>query len=160
MGSSRLRFGITAALGLLCAAGVGLGCSSNSQTQSSNSQTQIAIAGTWALSNVSIKTGKAPGTDGIVATFDGARYEMTYLPSGAVDTGTIEEFNNDAQFLVMRVTRDDLFPDTVGIYDKCSWQLPSADRMIQSYYKAYATFAEAKASNTVTWGPTPPWVRQ
>ena len=152
--SSKLRFAIMAALGLLCAVGVGLGCSSNSQTQ-------IALAGTWALSNVNIDTGKEPGTDGIVATFDNAQYGITYLPSGAVDTGTIEEFKNDAQFLVLRVTRDDRYPEgVVEIYQKCSWQLPSADRMIQSYYKAYATFAEAKASNTVTWGPTPPWVRQ
>jgi hypothetical protein len=153
IGSSKLRFGITAALGLFCAAGTGLGCSSNSQTQ-------IAIAGTWALSNVNINTGKAPGTDSIVGTFDGARYETTYLPSGAVATGTIEEFDNDAQVAVLHITRDDRYPESVGIYDKCSWQLPSADRMILSGYKAYATFAEAKASNTVVWGPSDPWVRQ
>ena len=152
IGSSKLRFGIMAALGL-CAAGTGLGCSSNSQTQ-------IAIAGTWALSNVSIKTGKAPGTDGLVGTFDGAGYEMTYLPSGAVTTGTVEEFDNGAQIEVVHIARDDLYPTTVGFYDKLSWQLPSADRMILSGYKAYATLAEAKASNTVTWGPSDPWVRQ
>jgi hypothetical protein len=144
-----------AAVGLLCAASVGLGCSSNSQTQ-------IALAGTWALSNVNLDTGKEPGTDGIVATFDDARYEITFLPSGAVDTGTIEEFKNDAQFFVLRVTRDDRYPEDVGvgIYQKCSWQLPSADRMILSAYPTKTTFAEAKASNTVVWGPTPPWVRQ
>jgi hypothetical protein len=151
--NSRLRFGITAALGLLCAAGTGLGCSSNNQTQ-------IAIAGTWALSNVDINTGKAPGTDGAVFTFDGARYEWTYLPSGAMETGTIEEFDNDAQVVVLHITHDDLHPVGVGIYEKCSWLLPSADRMILSCYKAYSTFAEAKASNTVVWGPSDPWVRQ
>jgi hypothetical protein len=151
--NSRLRFGITAALGLLCAAGTGLGCSSNNQTQ-------IAIAGTWALSNVNINTGKAPGTDSIVGTFDGARYETTYLPSGAVATGTIEEFDNDAQVAVLHITRDDRYPESVGIYDKCSWQLPSADRMILSGYPGKTTLAEAKASDTVNWGPSDPWVRQ
>ena len=151
--NSRLRFGITAALGLLCAAGTGLGCSSNSQTQ-------IAIAGTWALSNVNINTGKAPGTDGVVGTFDGTRYQATYSPSGAVTTGTVEEFDNGAQIEVVHITRDDLYSVDVGLYEKCSWQLPSADRMILSSYETKTTFAEAKASNTVVWGPSDPWVRQ
>jgi hypothetical protein len=143
-------------------------CGSNSSGKESNNgaagsgsgASQVAITGTWLLSNVDIDTGRGPGTDGVLGTFSNTEYVGTYSPSGAVFTGVVVEFDNGAAQIVLKVIRDDRYPESTGVYEKCTWELPSADRMIMRAYETTATAAEASASTTVTWGPSDPWVRQ
>jgi hypothetical protein len=169
----------TASIGTACLFGFVLGCSGGDGTngdspgngaggagggnagQSGSSATaHIAIAGTWMLSGVNIDTGTAPGTESLRVTIDDAQYAGTYSPSGALQNGSIEEYDNSAAAFVIRITRDDRYPTSVGIYEKCGWSLPASDRMILSAYETKATLAEARASTVVVWGPTDPWIKQ
>jgi hypothetical protein len=134
-----------------------LSCSNTAGSSSSNTE-NIDIAGSWSISNIDLNTGTSPGTNGITFVISNTTYYSLYLPFFAVAEGTIPKFNNSQDYMIIHVTRDDLY--SAPYYEKMGWQLTSSTSMILTGYEVTNSQAAAEASTNIIWGPTDPVIKQ
>ncbi len=144
-------------IAVLCLAALFVACddpasSNGSDNDNQTPQEHVEIAGTWWTDAMDIETGGA-GTDGIVMTFDDTSWHCMYLPDSLEATGTIESYDNTANYTIIRVTSDEAYPDGVPCYEKLSWSWSGDDISITGYDIA-STAAAAEACETVIWGPS------
>jgi len=103
----------------------------------------IEIAGSWA------------GTDDYGGPFVITQSNTSFTNEYETGTvkGTVESFDNDANFMVVKITENPLQPGSEGKYIKSEWLTePTTTTSIQSYSGADSSEL-AKAETTLQWGP-------
>lgn len=117
----------------------------------------LEIAGTWLLSNINLGDGHTAGTDGFEWTINDSVYTLIYTgPSvyGNYSYGTVESYNTEDNYFIVKQTDDNLDPSANGRYFKQEYTFTPGGNLVFSTYEGKSTAAEAESSTTVIWGPT------